>query len=306
MGKKSLDSFENLLSVAFARTRERFISFFLTNVILYVLIFVTFLLGVLVLVVVSALTAGGTPSLLAFFLRAVAIIAFALAFWYVVSWGSLTTIAIIAEREKIGVIDAYKKTQPLTWRYMWIYLLYGLFIIGLIPSGIVLLLIPFIVWSIWGSFFVFVYLDQRKTGLENLWISRAMVNQNFWGVTVRLFLMVVALIAIFIIIVLSRNGFLIALWQIVNTLFIAPLLVSFTHTIYTQLDRVESAKAPKVWVIASLVGLVILVLVSGFMINVILKRLPTILNKQYQQQLQQQYQKLPLPSETIPYGQEAI
>lgn len=293
MSKKSLGSVESLIATAWKRTRERFLSFFLAYLITIVLFFGVGLFGVIALLLAGVLSSfiGSSVPLLGSILQAGATITFFAGILYVTSWSSLATITTIINPQKIGVIEAFKKVKSIAPRFMWVQLIMGIFLIGLIPVSIALLFIPLLLWYVWLAFVPFVYLEQQKSGLMNIWISRAMISQNFWGVFGRLVLLFAAVMFFTFIFASSRSGTLIVLWQIINILLVGPFVLSFSYELYSQLDKKTMAPPPRFWIGASIVGFVIIILGAEFMVNRLSQVAPQIMNQQIQRQLDQKYQQ---------------
>lgn len=67
--------------------------------------------------------------------------------------------------------------------YVWISFLAGLAVFG----GLILFIIPGIIFSIWFSVAVYVLIDEDKRGREALKRSKELVKGNWWGVFWRLF-----------------------------------------------------------------------------------------------------------------------
>lgn len=289
MSKKTLGSVESLISAAWSRTRQRFLSFFLASLMMYAL----FIAMGIAWLILSALLAGVAAvvhvPVLQVLLFVILGVSMFIGVLFIASWSSLATITTIVNPEKIGVLEAFKKVKPIALPFVWVQILMMLFFIGLMPVSAILLFIPLFIWYFWANFIVFVYLEKQRKGLENLWVSRAMVNQNFWGIIGRMFLLTIAILFFTFLFSASRNGTLIILWQLVNILIIAPFWVSYSHEIYSQLDKKESAPVPKVWIVVSIVGFVIMVLLAGTLMKTLQDNLPEMLRKQTNEQLNKEF-----------------
>ena len=192
---------ENLIRKALQRTKDRFLSFLIAAIIQYIIIFVgiavVFLIVGLFAAVLFTLKTTISTIIIAF-LAIIGIIYGALVIIYLVSWSQLTLTTIIIQKENIGVIDTYKKTRPRVWGFVWFNIALNLFLLGLVPFGIMSLGLIFFLWVFWNAFSVIVFIEKQKIGLDNLWISRSLINQRFWGIAGRL----VLIYALFYIIVI--------------------------------------------------------------------------------------------------------
>jgi MFS family permease len=186
------------------------------------------------------------------------------AFIYVSSWTALATISVLTREEKLGVGATFEKVRPMVWGYFWMSFLAGLFMIGLMPWGILSFGVVFILWALWSSFLPFVYLKFQKKGLQSLWISRQMFRQNPWGIFGRLFLINFAVFAVSFLISLSggsgknniTSGF-----SILFSAVTAPLALSFSYEMFLNLEYPkEEVKTPTVWVVFSVLGFVLTIL----------------------------------------------
>jgi len=255
---------ENLIKLAFKRTKERFISYFLAAVL-------SFIIGIAA--VTGFLILGGflfflfslTKSLILLIIfGAVFLFCLIIAFFYINSWTQLATVGILIKKDKMGVVETFKHVRPFVWGYLWFSFLYFIFIIGLLPIGLLSLSIVLILWSFWGSFSIFVYLTQKRhKGLDYLWLSRSMINQRFWGIIGRMLLIGFALLFINILLISSRNSIL-GLGSMLFSVISQPFVISFNYEMYRLLAVPPKIEKPKIWVGLSVVGWVV-----GFIILVL-------------------------------------
>jgi hypothetical protein len=263
---------EGLIKRAFARTKDRFLSYFLTWVASFGMIIGAFLL-LLVLGSLVMIASGIAKSMLAAVVLGIIIgIGFYIGFIYISSWIVLATIEVLISEEKLGVGATFAKVKPMVWGYFWMSFLAGLFMMGLMPWGILSLGVIFVLWALWSSFMAFAYLKFQKKGLQSLWISRQMFRQNPWGIFGRSLLLTVAIWAISIAINLvfgsmGKNGSMASSGiSMIFSLLYAPFAMSFSYEMFSNLEAPkEEVKTPTVWVVFSVLGwaLTILLVVLG-------------------------------------------
>lgn len=265
---------ENLIRSAWKRTLDRFVSYFLAIVLSLVIFIAVFLVCGLVAAVLIGLSAAFSLSNLglvsALLIILVSLVGY-LVLLYVGSLVSLLINEVVIQDVKTGVMEALAKVRPLVWDYAWLSFLMSLFFAGLFIWGVLSLLVVFFLWSVWASFITFVFLEKRRRGLDNLWLSKAMVAQKFWGIVGRIILVNVAAFIISSILASSKNSIL-EIGSVLVSLITQPFLISFSYEMYRLIpDPVAPAtKKPKAWIIMSVVGwllgvLAIALLASSFM-----------------------------------------
>lgn len=203
-----------------------------------------------------------------------------LVFFYILFWIQLAiTYALISPQKKHSK-EVYVQTKPLVNGYIRYASATTLFNLFLIPADLlistVLLVRPIsLLWGFWGSFGSFVYLEQQKKGLENLWVSRKMINQNFWKVAGKMFIAgfipliaimasIIALIAIFAVEKgdITSPGVLapVIIFGIVfvlTVLLAGPFMLSFTYEVYKNLTIPKEVHKPREWIWIGIIGIVL-------------------------------------------------
>lgn len=253
---------EVLVKQAFARTKERFLSYFLIGVLTYVVFIVLMLAGVLGGVVVGVLVAAKVL-VVAVVLGMLLGVAFFLLMFYIGSWMSLGAVNIIISKEKMGISASLRYVKPMVWGYIWLNAVVLLFTLGLLPFGLITFFIIPLLWSVWGMFTGFVYLEYQKKGLANLWMSKALVGQKFWGILGRAVLIIVSIWLIQIALVYGgRAAGMSGVSGIVSflvSLFTGPFVISFLYEMYANTDKNVAVKSPVGWVVVSVIGYVLIV-----------------------------------------------
>lgn len=253
---------EQLIKRAFIRTKERFLSYFLVVIVGILIILAAVAIGLILGIPILFLIKPAP--IVAGIMAAVLYTAGIVAFFYITSWIGLAGAAVLIEEPKLGVSATYKSVRSRVWGFVWFNFLTGLFIIGLLPLGILSLGVVFILWAIWGSFALFVYLKKQKKGIANLWTSKALVSQKFWGIVWRVIVVYVAVMVLqFALAFGTRDSAVAALGGIssgIISLFTGPFITSFLYEMYTNLTEPTEVKTPKVWVGLSIIGWVLSVI----------------------------------------------
>ncbi len=250
---------ENLLKAAFVRTKERFLSYFLALLLSIAIGIVSFLVVILIGALLFFIYSTAKSALLGVVLLLAGIALFIVVIVYVSAWTGLVLVDILIQEKKIGVIETFKKLRKEVWGWFLFTSLSSLFFIGLIPFGLMTVGLLFILWIFWGSFSILIYLQDKRNGLENLWVSRAMINQKFWPIAGRLLL----LNAIFWFMGYLFNNVNDGSFRWVSFVFslvTAPLATSFLYEIYVHLEKPKIVRRPFIWVLLSLIGWIILLI----------------------------------------------
>lgn len=257
---------EGLISRSFNRTKERFISYFLALVLVFLIslaLVVAFLLVSGLVMLLVSLT--GQPLIIGSFAFLLFTL-FLLAMYYLSSLATLLMNQVIIQDSVVGVMESFKTVWPAIWGYVWLLFLISLFMTGLLPFGILTFGVVLILWSFWGSFNVFIFLEKRKGGLYSFWLSRSLIDQRFWGVAGRLLLLNAAVIFISFILAVSKNSFL-EIISVAWGLLAAPFVLSFRYEIYHLLPQPEVVKRPTAWVTVSVIGWILIAVSSVFLIG---------------------------------------
>lgn len=252
-----------LLTKAFQRARERFVNFFWLLLLSGLPIF---LAGLSVLFGMAYLTNLSQSWVIIFLAIPILLIFIVYYFWF-----NLAMVDVLIAENKQGVKETLVKVKPRLRGFIWYSLLYALFIIGLLPLGILTAAVILLLWSVWSVFAVFIYLEKNKKGLENLWVSRDMVAGRFWENVGKIVIIVGPVFILIIFIGLIHNDILTIVFQVFYGIFIFPFVLSFLYELYKTLPESHTAKPPKVWIILSLIGWVFVILFVIFVVPAILR-----------------------------------
>lgn len=276
---------EKIISLSFNRFKKTFLRYFLVYV-LSVLGFV----GTFLAAAISAGVMVGLYFLLGQQMAVAIILGILLAvliiglFVYLTTWMQIAQTLVIIKPEIKSVIDSFKEAQPLIPGLIIFQIINGLFLAGLFLTNI-FLFVPYLLWSIWGSFSLFYYIAGKRGGLTPLWYSRAKVNTNFFKV-VGYYLIIV--FAYFLIAGLVSQGG--EELGFINTIFwfiASPLIISFSYELFQSLPEPKEVKAPKSWLLFSVLGWAVNALLIFGILSSGYRSLPKLLKQNKQLKIDQ-------------------
>ena len=276
--KSSNLQLEHLFRAAFERTKSRFLSYVLSWLLFYA-IGIGAMLAILLIVglhfLIYAVTKSPVVTGTVAFISSIAAL---IGLMYLGAWGTLATTLTLVSEKAISVTDAMKEVRPIIWRYLGFSLLMSLFILGIMSISIFTLFILLFVWMVWGAFSLFIFLEDKKPGLQALWKSKAMTKGHFWGILGRLLLVYVAVYVVMIVLSLGAANYrALNLVTFVISLLVGPFVISYMYEIYRNLPKVEEAKASTGWIIASVLGWVLLVVGIFSSINSAMQATPRMM-----------------------------
>lgn len=206
-------------------------------------------------------------------------IVFSVAFSVNQAWGQTALLyAIKDSQEGIGVREAYSRGWHKILSYWWISFLIGFIVIG----GILLFVVPGIIFAVWFSMAIFVLVDEDSKGMNALLKSREYVKGQ-WGGVFRLFFFIAVLNVVISLILTFVFSFLKVpfgkeIGGFVIGLFLTPLAMTYMFLVYSNLKAVKGqiAFAPTkrqkaILIIAGILGMLVipvLLFLTIFMIRV--------------------------------------
>ncbi len=296
---------EHLIKKAFARTKERFLSYFLA-VVLSIGINIAVLLGVALIgglgfLLLNSLTKSG------FIIGTVGTImalAAVISLMYVSAWNSLSITNTIIGREKKGVIQSFKDMRPLVWAYVGFSLLSGLFFLGLMPFSVLSFMVIFVLWSLWSSFSTFVFLTTHHRGLNVLWASKAIISQKFWTVVGRGLLVFGAIWFVSTLLIGNGDNTAGAFASLLFSMLTAPFAMSFWFEMFSLLKHPTTVRQPTIWMILAIIGYILMALFFNMFYSSIMQVAPMVLKERtakiYQQKMMQESGMYDLKKITTP------
>lgn len=184
---------------------------------------------------------------------------------YFFSWIGLAYLRIMTQSDpKVGIWQNFVDSRKLVFQYLVFGALSGLFFFGLWYTFI--LIVPFILWSIWSSFSSMTFLYEDQGGLKPLWNSKRLLKGRMLAVLGR-FLLIWAL-SIGLTALLSMVRALRPFSFIVQIALVSPFTVGYSFEIYKALKEKNASDQTEVkagaWFYLSIIGWVLVVLL-GFL-----------------------------------------
>ncbi|MEI7652979.1 MAG: hypothetical protein WCJ70_01715 [bacterium] len=263
---------EVLLKKAFARTKSRLLSIILSSLLSMLITGGVVLVTSLVLGIPLFGLYGSSQYALAVSMTGLGLVALFAAVIYVSAWGQLATVYLITSESSVGVMAAWQHVRPLVSRGFIAMSIVSLFLLGLVPLGFVTLFIPLMIWNVLFAFIPFILVTTGKSASEAVWSSKDMVLTRFWGIFGRTVLMILLLqvVAFCIGLVLAiftgqtdsaGGGRLLAnLLNVAISYLAGPFTLAFAYEMYKLIAVPHTAKVPRIWIIASGVGIVVMVI----------------------------------------------
>ena len=152
------------------------------------------------------------------------------------AWGQIALIyAIKDSQEGIGITESYRRGWHKILSYLWVLLLAGFITF----CGLLLLIVPGIIFSVWFSLAVFVLIAEDLTGINALLKSREYVKGRwgsvFWRILfIGLFSLLLSFVSIFIFKFL-KIPFAREINQFVMGLILTPLVMIYSFLVYKNL-----------------------------------------------------------------------
>jgi hypothetical protein len=149
----------------------------------------------------------------------------------VTAWSVLSVVFAIKERESTITV---KQILILGWlsipSYIWIYFLMGLAIL----AGFILLIIPGIIFAVWFSFAIYLFVSEGVKGKAALTASKKLVQGYWWAVFGRIVAMIFIMFMVSLII-----GWVPLLGQLVNLFVMLPFFVIYMYLLHEDLKKVK-------------------------------------------------------------------
>jgi len=158
----------------------------------------------------------------------------------------LSTIALIkyvsSPSHETTIINAYKTAWPFFFSYLLVAILYSLAVL----LGLVLLIVPGLIFALWYGFSYFTFLIEGKTGMAALSRSKELVKGHFGEVLWRAFVFVVLYMALAIIITIiipgegSKN-----ITDLIG-IFVTPYALVYFYNMYVDLKVMKDTSITQV------------------------------------------------------------
>lgn len=189
-------------------------------------------------------------------------------------WGQTALLSAIKDsRENIGIKEAYRRSWPKILSYWWVSLLASFVTVG----GFLLFLIPGILFAVWFSLALFVFISEDVKGMNALLKSREYVRGRWWSIFWRflfigILFLIVSLVPLLIFSVL-KVPYLGEISRFAIGLFLTPLAMIYSFLIYDHLKKIKGeivfAPTKKQRVAFITVGILGILLIPAILFSVI-------------------------------------
>lgn len=211
---------------------------------------------------------------------AVIVLAAALAFIYVQVWGQASLITFAAE-EASSLKESFLKSRPLIMALFVTNLLVGLSIL----FGVVLFVVPGIIFALWFMFTSFIVVLEKASGFNAAMKSREYFRGLGSDIVLRLLLLLLVYIFFTIAVsivagIISHNETATGSIRAIANFVIAPFWVVFMVTLFKDVKRIKgevsAVSSGKAFKVFASIGALIVILGLGFLIYTIsMNGLPT-------------------------------
>ena len=187
-----LFGFDELLSETFRMFKDRFFSILLLLIVPGLLIgLVVVLMGIVVGLIAVISHLGSVTTIISVILM----VLFGVVFIIFQTWCTIAVITSLCSSEKISFSEAFKRS----WKNIFPFILINILLCAVVLGGMVLLIIPAFIFSIWFNFSNFVLVTDGDRGFNALMRSREYVKGHGWFVLGRYLLMGLLNLAIYLI-----------------------------------------------------------------------------------------------------------
>ncbi|MCL5006611.1 MAG: hypothetical protein M1153_00475 [Patescibacteria group bacterium] len=182
------------------------------------------LVASLVIFIIPKTSIAIVPLFILFLLEIILSAASTIAIIYAVSGGS-------------GIVESYGKAFNIFWKYLWVGLLMALVVFG----GLVMGIIPGLIFLVWVMFGYYILVFEDKKGINALLRSKEYVAGCWWKVLGRLLLLLLVLVGAGIIVNLSKfiNVYLDVVLLFIFELVAGSVVVAFQFLLYKNLAEAK-------------------------------------------------------------------
>lgn len=159
-----------------------------------------------------------------------------LSYTFISCWLSAALIYVIKKRDvKVSLREAMREGWHKMIPYMWIAFLISLCLFG----GVILLIIPGIVFAVWFLFSEYVLIDKDIRGTKALFRSKKLVDGYWWEVFGRTLLIWIICVGIGAVL-----GIIPVIGQMISQFITIPLMFVYLFLLYEDLKRVKETEKP--------------------------------------------------------------
>ena len=187
-------------------------------------------------------------------------------FSVVFTLGTLAVLYRIHERkEQHSIKELLQKARVNLLAYWWVAFLSNILIIG----GLILFVVPGVIFTIWFIFGVYIFIAEKKRGMDAIVHSREYVRGYWWKVLGRLLFIssvvwVVSIVPVGILQYLEADG-LASIFQLVVSFITTPLMMIYFFLMYESIKHVnpdhssDTNKQKKLYLVVAFLGLGIMI-----------------------------------------------
>lgn len=196
------------------------------------------------------------------------------ALFYISSWSQLALLDVfVNDTINIPVRARFKKLQPMVIGFVWFNILSFLFILGLVPLGVLTVGIVLLYWGILGSFAGFIYLLHKPSGLGSLWRSASMAKKYIFEIALVLGITYGINYSIDMLLLKSDHA-IPQLFSYLKNIFVTPFIISLKYEMFKLLPKNYKDYQPMRWILASKIGIVIMVILGAITISFLINNYP--------------------------------
>ena len=202
----------------------------------------------------------------------VALLIFLFISFIVAIWPQVSLLYAIKEREqKIGIKESFAKGWHRIISYWWLSVLSAFIVMG----GLILLVIPGIIFAIWFSLALYILVAEDLKGMNALFRSKQLVSGKWWSVLWRI--LIITLIVVVFSMGIQFLGDILNYKNIGNILssiilvLLTPLFTAYSFLIYEDLKKFKREipfevpkKGTKIkYILVAIVGLLLIPVILG-------------------------------------------
>lgn len=155
-------------------------------------------------------------------------------------WSQITIfMAVVYPNDKCTFVEWYSKSWKYIWSYCWLLVISG----AIIFSGMILFVIPGIIFSIWFSMGIYVLIDLKLKGMDALQASTELVRGHWfavwWRIVVAGLISVTASIMVSILVSILQLPYESAISGVIIATFVTPFVYIYTFKLYNELKDLK-------------------------------------------------------------------
>jgi hypothetical protein len=156
---------------------------------------------------------------------------------YVSFWTQGALMLAVRSKESKGVGYFFSQAQGKVITLLGAGLLSGL----IVAAGLLLAIVPGIIFSVWFAFFSFFIMYEDKKAIQSLKASKALVKGRVFSIFLRWTILIIAYVAIFFLlaVITARNSIALSLVTSIFSALIMPFFVLYGYNLFCSLRRAQ-------------------------------------------------------------------